>query len=363
MNNSKISTSILSPLVVIVTLNTWCTTRNYSYYDNLKLLNKQKVEKILDNDVIVYELDIDKNIINTNENTTNTNNNYINKSIDLDSLKLNNSKEYIRSVEISWSNEVDFFVQNFNIRTSLDFENKVKGIQEEFNLWIDWVIWPNTLKIIYLNYYILNSNLPIDIQNRLDIYNDMEKYPNNPRLNSSFWKLNPSNVPNIFSKNYYLWIYKWENIVWTYINKNLIKYILENINSTKNIAYVSKIEWKYFLAVYVSWKLELLTYISPWRDDIPWWMKTTKWTFSSNYKNKYYISWAKDSVSRWYDWNYYWAIMPYAINIIWWIYAHAWIVNWEEMSHGCIRSPIYYAKWLYDIYSKTWKLDWIILEN
>jgi lipoprotein-anchoring transpeptidase ErfK/SrfK len=112
----------------------------------------------------------------------------------------------------------------------------------------------------------------------------------------------------------------------------------------------------------VKWELELLTYISPWTDLIKWWMKTLTWKFKTTFSDKYHISWAIDSIKE-TNKGLIWAVMPYALHITWWIYAHAWYVNGQRKSHWCIRLPIYYAKWLYDIFEKKWNIDWFIYDN
>jgi hypothetical protein len=120
--------------------------------------------------------------------------------------------------------------------------------------------------------------------------------------------------------------------------------------------------WNFFVAVYVNWKLDLLSYISPWSDFIKWWIKTKTWNYISTYADKYHISWAKDSIKETNNWLE-WAIMPYAVHVTWWIYVHAWYVTWKRKSHWCIRLPILYAKGLYEIFNKNWNINWSIIDN
>ena len=278
-----------------------------------------------------------------------------------DNISESNNNSINKTISLIWENEFKCFINLFNITNKKDYSNKVNGIQKKFLLKVDWVIWANTLKVIYLNYYskLDKNKLPFDVYERLKIYDDMEWYKNHPWKPSRHWTLMPTNVPNIFSNNYYKWIWNWENIKWTFINKELSRYISDKLNMTWNIAVLYETKWKFFVAVYVEWNLELLSYTSPWSEDIKWWIKTTKWRFVSKWSDKYHISWATNSIIRTSSWLK-WAIMPYAVHINKWIFVHAWYTTWERRSHWCIRLPIFYAKWLYDIFIKSGNINWSI---
>ena len=283
----------------------------------------------------------------------------ISNRLDFIWVELNN-----KSVESIWKKEVSFFYDYFNIKNEEDFNLRVERIQKNFWLEVDWTIWPKTLKIIYLNFYskLGKSRLPFDISKRLDIYNEMEWYKTHPWKISKYWKLNPSKVPDIFSKNYFYWIWKSENIKWTYINEKLWSFVNKKLNEWWNNAVLLETKDWFIVAVYVDGELELSSYISPWDSEIKWWIRTIKWVYNTRKSNKYHISWAKDSIKKTDNWLE-WAVMPYALHVYWWIFAHAWYVTWERRSHWCIRLPIFYAKWLYDIYKKNWKIKWHILGN
>lgn len=300
----------------------------------IKASTKEKIISIIDNTSVDEK---EKNIIN--------------KKIEL-------------TKKIIWENETNFFFDFFKINNNKTYYEVTKEIQKKYWLKEDWIIWEETLKVIYMNYYRNTDieNLPLEIQNRIHIYNEMLWYKSHEWKKSQYWLLYPTELPDIFNSNYYYWVWLQENINWTYLNQELIQFVHKEIEESWNISVLFKYKWKYAVAVYIDKKIELLSYVSPGNENIDWWVKTKKWFFETKYADKYYISWAKDSIIKTKDWLK-WAIMPYALHITWWIYAHAWYVNWEKRSHWCIRLPIYYAKWLYDIYEKKWSIEWYITTN
>jgi len=248
-----------------------------------------------------------------------------NVKLNVDKALLDNKLLVIwKSINIIWNNDFLFFINYYNIDNEKTFEMKVMEIQSKNWLKVDWIIWNNTLKVIYLNIYSKesSSNLNQDVITRLNIYNEMEWYKSHPWKNSKFWKLYPSKVPDIFDKNYYYWIWLWENIKGWFINKELSWLFYESIDFKWNISMLQKVNWKFAVALYVDWTLKLLSYTSPWNPNITWWIKTKLWVFTSEREDKYYISWAKSSISR--SWNRLtWAIMPYSVHVQKWVHVHA----------------------------------------
>ncbi len=293
-------------------------------------------------------------------------NNYVIERVDnlLKQESFDIKKIAYKSIKLIWINELNFFCDFFKIKNKHDFYSKVNKIQNSYWLINDWIIWPKTLKVIYNNYYseLRLSDLPFDIRKRLEIYKEMSEYYKHPRKNSSFWTILPSRVPNIFSKSYFYWINKSENISWTYINKDVYSIFKDQINNLWNLALLKKINWQFLLAVYINWKMKLWTYVSPWNPNIKLSVKTVKWRFTTTKSEMYHISWAKNSIIKTQKWIQ-WAIMPYALHIYKWIFAHAWYTSWKEKSHWCVRLPIFYAKWLYEIYQKYWNIEWVIYDN
>lgn len=292
--------------------------------------------------------------------TSNTNENQEIES----STYINENQEIEKSIGLIWNNEFNFFISFFNLDTDEKILSKIESIQQENWLKIDRIIWPQTLKILYLNYYseVDAFELPFDIAKRLEIFNEMQEYNNYPKRWTRYGTIYPSGVSNIFSSANYYWEWSWENIAWTYINKELAPFVDNNIEEFWTISIITEINWKYILKTYVNHELQLLTYISPWNPSLKWWIKTKLWEFTTKYSNMYFISSARDSIKETINWIK-WAVMPYALNIHDGIFAHGWYVDWDKRSHGCVRQPYFYAKWLYEIYKNTWNMKWYILDN
>lgn len=268
-----------------------------------------------------------------------------------------------RTIQLIWKNEYNFFIDFFKIDSNDEFINTVYYIQSKNNLNKDWIIWDSTLEIIYLKYYKNSQINDFNVNKRLKIHQDLKWYNNHPWKHTRYWKIKAWYVPSTFSKNYFYWIWMSENIEWTYINKSLKPLIYDKINRWWNVAVLQHLNWKYFVALYVDNDLELLSYVSPWTSRIEWWIKTKKWKFKVRRSSKYHISWARDSIYRDNDWILKWAVMPFALHVVWWIYFHAWYVTWTRKSHWCIRLPLFYANWMYEIFKENWNIDIFVVDN
>ena len=178
------------------------------------------------------------------------------------------------------------------------------------------------------------------------IKKEMSSYKRHPRIK---WKekIIANFIPKYWNSNYYYWYLGTKNIEGTFIDSSLVDIIPNNIEKKWNHAYLKRIKWKFVVLVYINWELKLASYASPWNSKHKWAIRTLKWNFTSDFESKYWVSWAR--VSKW-------APMPYAVHIVNWIFSHAWVVNWERKSHWCVRLPLYYAKWLYDIFKEYKKL-------
>jgi len=263
--------------------------------------------------------------------------------------------EIKRSIELIWKYEVNFFKSYFNIKNSKEFVNKVKEIQEKFWLNQDGRIWEKTLKVIYLNFYSKNINLlPSGILFRLEAYYEMLKYHEKCRI-VKWKKICAKSIPNVFNKNYYYWKLWTESVKDTFIDISLYNHLPSVIDLSWNHAFLQKFWNKYIVVLYIDWKLKLASYSSPWIENPKKEaIETPKWDYLSTWGSKYWISWAKVSA---------WAPMPDAIYITWWIFAHAWYVDWNKRSHGCIRLPKKYSKWMYKFFKKYWNIHWHIFTD
>lgn len=123
-------------------------------------------------------------------------------------------------------------------------------------------------------------------------------------------------------------------------NEDFLKYKDENAD---HMLVVTKVEdWKHALAYYEDWALKLATYVSiglPYR-------KTVSGAFDLQHDMIF-------RRSRKYD-N---APMPYALHITWGFFLHQGRSDGKPRSHGCIRVPGLYQKWLYEHLPRWKKVD------
>lgn len=257
------------------------------------------------------------------------------------------------SINSSWKEEVSFFIDFFGMGNYFQFEQKVKEIQEKYNLKQDCILWGETLKQVYLNYYKWEKKkLPDFILYRLNIYKEMSLYKSKNEK-ALVEKL------NIFKHETYYWRWKWENIKNTFINENLEWKVRKNLGNWKNTIIFSQIDWKSVLTFYEKWNLLIATYVSPWTTN---WHSTPKWVFKwERNLDMYHISstypkwkWkTKEEIIK----NSWGAIMPYAIHVVGDVRIHwsDWQINWDPQSHWCIRAPLFYIRELHMKVEKIWK--------
>lgn len=101
-------------------------------------------------------------------------------------------------------------------------------------------------------------------------------------------------------------------------------------------------DWKYTLSYYIDGKLILATHSSIWG-------ATQKWLFA-----------IKEKIERKRSSRYNNAPMPYSLYLYGHVFIHQWLVNWEKISHGCIRMPGLYQEALYHN-TKVWTKVLIVL--
>lgn len=106
--------------------------------------------------------------------------------------------------------------------------------------------------------------------------------------------------------------------------------------------------WKIALAYYHHWELTMATYVSPWTIH----RKTLTGIYPLNHSSIYRRSK-----------KYRNSAMPYSIQIEGGYFLHQWRSNGKPQSHGCIRVPGLYQKWLYEHLPKNSQSSVIILEG
>jgi len=283
-----------------------------------------------------------KKIVNVQDNT---------KTVVSDTISFWNwIRELNRSKELIWDDEIDIFMDYFNLNNSNEFVLKVLELQSSNWVVSDWIIWFKTLFMLYENYYIPNknnfdSNIKQHVEKRendliwiKNIKFEMSKYPqkrsNNWVKPKAWWLLK-----RIDRKIYWDWLSL--NKTWTYIDNSLFWNVEFQIADNKNKIFIEDYNWKKVLKVYVNWELEIACYVSPWKFS----------TKTPRYKRK--LPWITDMYHASWNEEYLGAPMPYWVLVDWviWIYLHwsADIVDWHPRSHGCIRVPLFYQKRLYEL--------------
>lgn len=114
-------------------------------------------------------------------------------------------------------------------------------------------------------------------------------------------------------------------------NENMMPYV-DSLWWRQDLIIVQKVWYQHALCYYKDGKLLLATHVSIWI-----WDYTPTW---------YFELWAKypRNVSR----KYRNAPMPYTEVISWNICLHQWKVTWFPLSHGCVRVPWLYQKYIYE---------------
>jgi len=273
----------------------------------------------------------------------------------IESISIEDTKNiilYNDSTRFVWKNEIDMFNKFFFWNTDINaniFTNKVKELQKEFWVNQDGILWPITLRSIYLNYYSKNiESLSFESKKRLEIYEDMLWYRDKK------WAIYHN--LDIFKLETFYWKNMWVNLPWTYINENLVWKFPEKLDKKENLIIFKNINYKSALAFYVNGNLELATFASPGRNDdnddndeaftprlnTTWQRNPSKLHFSSLYPKT--------------DTNQWWAVMPYAVHVDWPIWLH-WsdaTINWRPASAWCIRVWLYYMEYIHNRVSQLW---------
>jgi hypothetical protein len=334
--------------------------------------------------------------------------------------KYNESIKKVWEKEIDIFNRV-ININSWDYRTFVD---KVSKIQSDNWLNITWIIDENTLKIIYTEFYYyerenawfplsekekaelnqkINSYLDIIItevktektQNIVeqwetnlenDSNRDEQKIKEELKLKkteikqemSDYKEQNDKAIFDDSKLNFNTWKNFFSSITWKkwkiiFDNSPVLdeskKYIskwLDNMDFNDNIEQwdnkiiISNIEWTSILRFYINGDLHLATIVSPWLEEKP----TEQNTYPAKHRlEMYHVSsdYPEKNEKKWImvDW---WAIMPYAVHLTWWYWIHGSDseIDGKFHSHWCIRTPLYYAKEIYDkideIQSNWWKV-------
>lgn len=281
--------------------------------------------------------------------------------------------------------EWDFFVKYSFGEKEVTSEEIIKEI-EKIQIWmpkIDGIIGPNTLKKIYTEYYAQNIQaLPHLQRTRLQAYQEVgAQYPDWKREVKRWeWenaekvvvtlrnRLNP--IP-VFDKDYYFWenegVPKW--YINTYIKSPDITDLLpkDDFDVSWVRGFLRQIDGKYVVFIYIDWVINLASYASPWNfdkfgDDAITPRLNKKFLKSEGFHKMHYITGAESSVEKSPndDGSYDSDPMPYAVPIdpMNGVYSHAGLVDGKLRSHGCVRLPAHYARWIYEIFTTHGEITW-----
>jgi len=264
--------------------------------------------------------------------------------------------------------------ENYSMKKTLN----VTKIKKRINNW-----WNNVVELIEVLNYLEQNSL-------IKKWKDWNEYAT---LNI-YWELfyNKSKsirYDEILNRNNFFWEKEWKNEKWTYITKwlredasNCIK--IKNKPKTNHI-YIVKQNWLFRQYFYKNNKLVVASYISPWKnpndykwqpainsqkykdraDELKakWYSKTKKWTYNLWKLWKKHVSgsinWLK------YDnatWKVTWWDMALSQWLYWGVFLHnSFKVNWEWLSHSCIRSDPFSRYWVIKYSNKNTKV--IILDS
>lgn len=247
-----------------------------------------------------------------------------------------------------------------------DWDKSIIEVKEETNkILMDNLDWNKTYNIIEPRLINL-SDLDV-LDNKTETFTvtteDLKDWPfdiNKPKITLSFWNLlwegqtqyilefngiSWKNQNNIIEKDQTLnipLIYpelksefprNWNDFL---NNKWFEKY--KNSPSENHIVVTKCSNGLNALAYYKWWTLTMASFVSIWTTN---WHKTPTWEFKV---------WDKEmkKVSSKYN-----SAMPYSIHINGDIFLHQWASNWTPRSHGCVRMPWLYERWLYQ--EMTWE--------
>ena len=162
----------------------------------------------------------------------------------------------------------------------------------------------------------------------------------NPLLNSTSW-------------DSYEWI---STVYFPLIYPETLDYLPVELSWLENKTFFSKHDHlvlvfrvdneKAILWYYKNQRLKLATYVSLWNSHNE---RTESWIYHIYHREI-------DHRSTMYNDD----PMPYALQYTWAYYLHYWESDWTDLSHGCIRVPWLYQKWLYENLPWDWETTIIV---
>jgi len=257
--------------------------------------------------------------------------------------------EKIRAtIQIIWPQERNFLHSYFWIPyDSVEAVHQIEEIQRQLGQDIDGIVWPWTLREIYIQIYSRNLNILPEFQrNRWEAYQEMQEYRNNPRIIDGE-RLYVSQIPDVFNDRIYWWGTRENREIfrpqeWTMFAEWLLGDGFDiNARNTPNSVQIFRIWWRNALALYDSqWRAISACYTSPWEDSHTVrgsHVLNTSWNYQMHHLSRDHGN----------------APMAYGVNVqdrAFWIMIHAWVwkITWYDESSGCFRIGIWYARFIYN---------------
>lgn len=286
------------------------------------------------------------------------------------SYERENIEKLWQTIEYIWNDErifvIDFFWLSPDPQWFVEWVTQIQaalGFPENQR---DGIIWPNTLAQIYTRYYQWEyTHLPEVQKTRLDIYNQMQNYPDRDVYNAD-WEfirsLSVSTKPNPFDdRRYWGWesfdnqninpVDSYRPIHWTMFANGIIdKGFDTTLKREANTIYIEVFQWKHIISLYNSdGQCELVTYTSPW-------------DASRGANGRYDINASSRTNMHHMSNDLNGAPMPYGINVSDWnimIHSWVWVVNGDYESAGCYRVALAYGSHIFKRVREMWNFQLI----
>lgn len=260
--------------------------------------------------------------------------------------------EKIRAtVQMIGATERNFLHRYFGIPfDSVPAVQRLEDIQRQLGFsWndVDWVVWPWTLKQIYIQFYSRDINsLPEFQRNRWTAFQEMQDYRNNPRIIDGE-RYYVSQIPDVFNDRFYWWWERWTRELFRpregtmFAEGVLADGFNINQRNTPNSIQIFRLQWRNILALYDHiWNPIMVCYTSPGEDSH---MVRGSHTLETSWNHQmHHLSRDHSNAPMAYGIN----IQDRAFGIM--IHGGMWRITWYDESEWCYRIWLWYARFCYN---------------
>lgn len=258
------------------------------------------------------------------------------------------SPEYEKTLWNIWASEMNFLISYFGKPSGVKFWEIIQELKEVYHIETgleNGIITSKWLKNIYLQVYMPNrEKLDFERLKRLEIYEDMLGYQKRPKALSR--KLDP------FAYNTYYGKWSSVNVENTFVSQDLMWVVPNELLNPETKIIIGKVGEKVALMFYIEGRLHLATYVSPGTG------RRTPRVALYGERNAAMLHYSSKYPTK----TNGWAVMPYATHITWpiWMHGSDDVIDGTPRSHGCIRTPLFYVKEVYEQVSKLGKENVLI---